>query len=230
MLSTNKDCKYHDAMSETKDDSGTPFSKHFTDIFIGKTRFCKHEGSCMENSAKTLIKASIAGLAVKGCLSVLFGAVKTKSFFKAFRNIVSWDTARFAGFIGLLPTLFKVTLCTLRKIRKKDDKLNSIIASFVCSLSAILDSSDDRRKLLIYYVFARAFESSLKIIDDHQIASVPKNWGLIIYILMTNMLSYWIYFEWKVVPKTLFNIVSKRTGIKPNDRVLLEVIYREIGK
>ncbi|CAI2376888.1 unnamed protein product [Moneuplotes crassus] len=199
-------------------------------IVNSRTEFCKHEGSCFCNVLKGIVKGGTIGFCIKASIGFLLRILKTKDPLDAFKNIFNKDTAGFTLFFALLPSLYKLSLCILRNKRGNDDKINSIIAGILSSLAAFVDQNPGRRKILIYYIFARAFYSAVMMVKHHEIAPVPKNWGLYICIFMLNVLTLWIFYEWDVVPKSIYNIVSKRAGQSVNDRIMVEYVFREKGK
>ncbi|CAI2377106.1 unnamed protein product [Moneuplotes crassus] len=215
-------------MSE-QNSSGRDHS-YFSALLASRTRFCKHEGSCCINVVKGLLKGATIGLSIKGSISLLIKLIKTRDLVKSMKGVLTKDTARFGLFFALLPSLYKLFLCILRAKRNTDDKYNSIIAGIISSLAAFLDQNSGRRKLFIYYFFARAFYSAVMMMKHHQVAPIPNNWGLLIYVFMSNVLSFWIFYDWDVVPRSLYNIASKRAGFSYNDRLMVEFVFREKGK
>ncbi|CAI2374194.1 unnamed protein product [Moneuplotes crassus] len=229
MLSTNNNSGNQALKEENPDQSSVPQKSFVENYLYGKTKFCKHQHSCFKESLKTFVKLFLSGLGVKIGLGFLLGLLKTRNISKTVRNVISWDPVRFAAFVGLLPALFKIALCILRHYRNKDDKLNVLIAAIFCSFSALADNSDDRRKILIYYIFSRAFESFIEMVRSHEVAPVPSNWGLCLGIFCTNFLSYMIFFHGELVPKGLYRMGTTGVGFKGNEMKLIEVVYRGIG-
>lgn len=73
------------------------------------------------------------------------------------------------------------------------------------SLAILFDSGTNGRKTLALYVFARSFDSLIRTLDSNNIISERKHWGLALYVVMTNWISFMMVFN-PDVSKIPFNI------------------------
>lgn len=130
---------------------------------------------------------------------------KKKGAFEILQLVIERDTFSFGGFVGLVCLISKLTLWGLRGIRGTDDKYNAIIAGALSSLAILFDSGTNGRKTLALYVFARSFDSLIRTLDSNNIISERKHWGLALYVVMTNWISFMMVFN-PDVSKIPFNI------------------------
>ena len=136
--------------------------------------------SCFFNWAFGFAQSAAKGFAIKLSLALLLALVKRKSLLKTIIGTFSKDSLSFSMYCGLLVGLYKLTICSLRAIGKTDDKVNSIIAGLVCSLSALADRSNERRQTLILYLLARTLETSVNYSNNHDIIKITRH----IYVLL----------------------------------------------
>ena len=121
------------------------------------------------------VQAAAKGFSIKLVITILLYLVKRKHFKKTLAGVFSKDTLSFSMYCGLMVGLYKATIWILRSFGKTNDKINAIIAGVVCSLSAIADSDEDRRKTIILYTFARAFETSINFSNTHSNFKISEN-------------------------------------------------------
>ena len=88
------------------------------------------------------------------------GILSLKSPSKLIKNMVGSkaviDQTQLALFLALLKFLYKGSICTMRRFCK-DEKINSVVAAALSSVSVLADDPK-RRVFLILLVFARALE------------------------------------------------------------------------
>jgi len=100
---------------------------------------CKHSHSCVENVITSFLSIFRGSLMLKlavNNLAALFSPAKLV------RQLTSWksnkDCLMFALFASLMNVVYKIVICTLRRINK-DDRINAPIAGFLAGLMAILE-------------------------------------------------------------------------------------------
>ena len=128
---------------------------------------CKHKESCIENAVKGLIKASLQGFAAKSCAYFVLSVLLRKGFKepgKALAGFFNADAFKFTVFAGLMSFLFKSTLCTMRRIRGKDDGLNYLIAGSVGGLSIAAEDKERKETWALYFA-ARMVDISLRAVS-----------------------------------------------------------------
>ncbi|CAI2380345.1 unnamed protein product [Moneuplotes crassus] len=191
-----------------------------------KTPFCKHESTCINAVIAAFGKGLCSGALLKGVIQLVISLVRTRSIGTAFKDAVSKDTLKFAAFIALLPTIYKIINCFLRRIRKTDDNLNPVISGIISSTAAIADPYDYRRKLIIYYVFARAFDTSVNCSEDHKSWKVPESWPIILNCIMVCLFLYLFYSDSGCLPEYMYNYISNKVLLSSNDSKFMEILRK----
>ena len=183
----------------------------------------------MRNCVYGFLKNWAMGYVLRFGISVLVSILKRRKL-NVFPTLISRPTLSFALFCGGLWFLSKFILWVLRRIRKKDDKLNSIIAGAFSSLAVLLESDLGTRKLVIFYTFARALESFILTLDSNKILKEPKNWGLGMYMVMICFFVFHVSANPDVVGQGVVKLVDRVGWQKPNDRIIVENIFHQINK
>jgi hypothetical protein len=71
--------------------------------------------------------------------------------------------------------LFKITLCVLRRLRGKDDGLNSFLSGFIGGLAVLVNSDPDTRKIFALYLLSRAYDCGYQTLERNKvIPSIPQ--------------------------------------------------------
>ena len=144
--------------------------------------------SCFFNCVFGFAQSAAKGFVIKLGLALLLTLVKRKSLLKAAVGVLSKDTLSFSVYCGLMVALYKLTLCGLRAVGKTDDKTNSVIAGVVCSLSALADTSSERRQTIILYVLARALETSVNYSNNNDVIKITKHIYIMMYTISLKLL------------------------------------------
>ena len=155
--------------------------------------------------------------------------VRKEGIKAALAHLKSPDSIRFGLFTGLMVAISKAVLYFLRRLTKLDNKKISIIAGVICSVAAIMDPDDFRRKLIIFYTTARALETTMNLINEHKVAKVPENWGWLVYLFSTPFLVFLMYFEPDLAPNVIRTVVVGRAAQKPNDSMFMSEITKGLG-
>jgi hypothetical protein len=93
-----------------------------------KTRFCKHPNGCIHDTLKQLLKQAKYSIIISSILQLL---KSLKMLFKGFSNFKKSFTPSYFSiilFMGASTAVLRLVKCGLRRIRGKDDALNSILA------------------------------------------------------------------------------------------------------
>ena len=145
------------------------------------------------NAFKGLGTSFLLCLGSKFGLQLLLTLVKGKANLASILKILkSRDTLQFALSFGALNFLYKMLLCTLRRVNVGDKK-GSVIAGALCSLTLLLDKNTQRRQQLALYMVARSFETIVNLSETHQVVTAPKNWGHLMTTLMFSFFMYQLY-------------------------------------
>jgi hypothetical protein len=116
-----------------------------------KTELCKHKHGCAENTLRGWYRGFVMAFLIKHFFVLLPKIVNPAKLIKALFNKKSnLDSMRFAVFIGFLNSVYKGTLCTMRRICK-DDRINAAVAGFVSSFALLID--DKKRRIFFTLVF-----------------------------------------------------------------------------
>lgn len=102
-----------------------------------KTVHCKHKSpDCITHAIKGLLENAKYGLMIRGAITLiqlLFRKVKVSQLTVA-------DQLRFPAFLALFAFISKLVMCFLRRIRNKEDGLNSFAAGFMGGLAILVNN------------------------------------------------------------------------------------------
>ena len=132
-----------------------------------RTPHCKHNiKSCYMNSLEGFCTNFFYGFMVKAAINILLGMLAPKK--KLLPNIVdlfSADCMSFCTFLGALSGIYKSSICTLRRFRGNEDQINSLISGALAGLSLFFENSEKRKKFVLLYLFVRALEMLINVLD-----------------------------------------------------------------
>ena len=147
--------------------------------------------SCFFNGVFGFIQAATKMIMIKSAITLLLAIAKKGNLLKSLMSIFSKDSFSLSLYWGLMISLYKFTIWVLRSINKTDDKINSIIAGIVSSLSIFADRSKDRRISLILFFFARSIETSINYSNTHNTIKIPDHTILYLqYLSMSKLQKY----------------------------------------
>jgi hypothetical protein len=87
-------------------------------------------------------------IVVRASFALFFALLKHKvMFWKHLGHLFSKDTAQFSLFLGLFSGGYKIMLCFLRSLTKKNSKWHAALSGFLAGLSIGLEKSR-RRKMI----------------------------------------------------------------------------------
>ena len=102
-----------------------------------KTAHCKHKSpDCFSNAVQGLLVNVKYGLIIRGAVTLLqliFRKVKV-------HKISLVDQMRFPAFLALFAFLSKLVLCLMRRLRNKEDGINSFAAGFLGGLAILVQN------------------------------------------------------------------------------------------
>ena len=111
---------------------------------LNKTSLCKHKHGCYENVVVGFYKAFVNSLMIKLLVSNISSIANIR---KLIKNLLSYknnkDHIRFALFMALMNSAYKLFLCALRRVFKCDKKA-APIAGFLAGLTCYLDVKSRR--------------------------------------------------------------------------------------
>ena len=180
-------------------------------ILTSRTQKCKHSSEIRYLSSLSpilgkelswffnwifgFVQAAIKGFSIKVSFALFLSLIKRKNLLKAFIGALSKDTLSFSMYWGLMVGVYKTILWALRTIGKTDEKMSSIIAGVVCSLSTLVDTDIDRRKTLILYILARAVETSINFSNNHNIIKISRHIYILMYKIEINLILAIIHYK-----------------------------------
>lgn len=108
----------------------------------GGTSLCAHQHTCWGNCRFGFYKGFWVGAGVKGAINAVTAALFRGMWRRPgalVRVAVGEDACRFGLFWGLFTAGFKGGQCALRRVRGREDWLNSFVAAGLASLAVVVD-------------------------------------------------------------------------------------------
>lgn len=75
----------------------------------------------------------------------------------------------FPVFLATFSFLSKLALCTLRRLRGKEDGINSFFAGFIGGLALFINKDKDTRKMFALYLFSRGYDAFYRSLEMNKI-------------------------------------------------------------
>lgn len=136
-------------------------------IIKERTPFCKHSiKSCYLNALEGFCRSFFYGFMTKVVINVALGMLSPRK--KLLPNIIdlfSSDCMSFCTFLGSFSGIYKFLLCTLRRWRNKDDAINAAVSGAAAGFALFFDNSPRRKKFILLYLFVRAIEAMINVLD-----------------------------------------------------------------
>ena len=130
-----------------------------------RTKFWKHSiKSCHLNALEGFWRNFFYGFVTKAIINILLGLLNPKkNLIPNIIDLFSSNCMSFWTFLGLFSGVYKLLLCSLRRVRNKEDGINSIISGAVAAFAIYFDPSKKRKKFLVLYIFCRALEALMNV-------------------------------------------------------------------
>ena len=221
-----------------------PIKRTLSRFLFGKTQMCKHHQesrllnslhpawgkdlSCFFNGVFGFIQAATKMFMIKSAITLLLAIAKRGNLLKSLMSIFSKDSFSLSLYWGLMISLYKFTIWVLRWINKTDDKINSIIAGIVSSLSTFADRSEERRIYLILFFFARSIETSINYSNTHNTIKIPDHIYVAMYSISCSLFWFLFYYDQTLMKKSLTEMLSKSGRCKKNELIFIHCIFHEI--
>ena len=140
---------------------------------LTRTDRCRHRYSCYENVAFGFTKSFLMSFAIKFIVSKLPLLINPM---KLLKSLINWksnkDSVRWALFIALTNSVYKLVLCLTRRLCKSE-KLASIVAGFFAGLCCIIDAKS-RRQLFTVLLISRVTQAMFTMGEDRgYVKSIP---------------------------------------------------------
>ena len=135
-----------------------------------RTQFCNHKiESCYVNALDGFYRNFSYGFMIKAVFALLFGlkgylSNSKRGFKQAIIDLFSPESISFCTFLGGFSGIYKAALCTLRRLRGKDDGIGALISGLLAAISLYSDHSFQRRKFIVLYLFCRALDCLVQVL------------------------------------------------------------------
>lgn len=124
-----------------------------------------HPVSCLRNIFYQTFKVFGTAYGIKSTVSLLMSLVRssasgpstgsqtfmTRIIHQLRTIVINKDTFQFSSFLAFTSFLARFTRCILARYRKKDDKMNALVAGTVSGLGILLDNPARRQSLVLYF-------------------------------------------------------------------------------
>jgi len=115
------------------------------EALMNRTKVCKHENGCFENTIRKCSKNFAIGFGIQLAMKNLLLLAKPAKMLQNLRKRGTLtDCVRFGLFLMFFNALYKMTLCLMRRKVTTNDHINAPVAGFVSALSMMMDV-DHRR-------------------------------------------------------------------------------------
>lgn len=115
------------------------------------------------------VKNFCLAIGIKCMIEVAMKILKKKFTLDFIAKQASIKTLLFGLFGGGYLGFFRLILCNMRKLRKKDDGINPALAGFLASFWLAIDKSRNRRVQIACYLFARSLGCASKNVDSNNL-------------------------------------------------------------
>lgn len=197
-----------------------------------RTPFCKHGiRSCYLNSLEGFCTNFFYGFMTKAVINIALGLLSPRK--KLVNNIVdlfSADCMSFCTFLGAFSGIFKFMMCTLRRLRGKDDELNSIISGALAATSFFFDPSKKRKKFILLYLFCRSLEMLVNVLDKKKFIKKIKYFECYMFGPVLSYLFYAYMYETECFPKGIDKAFLSTARPTVREYSMFEDIFQRQGK
>jgi hypothetical protein len=197
-----------------------------------KTRFCKHKSpDCASNAIHGFLSNFKIGLMIRGVitlLQLLLGKAKIT-------KLTLSGQLKFPVFLASFAFVAKIVLCFLRRLRGKDDGINSFACGFIAGLTVLINNDVGTRKMFALYLFARAYDATYRCLDERSL--VPRlpifdKYQHLMFTVIVNLLFSWLYFfeRNRNIPVSFYAFLNYTfTAFKGNnDHIFRDIIERKL--
>lgn len=130
----------------------------------------------------------------------MLSLLRPSRFFKNLIGILSKDTLSFSLFVGGLAGIYKFMLCSMRRLRGRDDGFNAVVAGALAGLSLAFEASGNRKRLLFMYIFVRGLDVLVTLLDKRGYIKKIKNFEAYLFGPVIAFLVYAYFYELDVFP------------------------------
>lgn len=197
-----------------------------------RTQFCKHSiKSCYLNSIEGACKNFYYGFMTKAVINILLAMFNPKKkLIPNIKDLFSADCMSFCTFLGAFGGIYKFVLCTLRRWRNKDDGLNSLISGACAGLALAFEQSPRRRKFILLYLFVRALEALVNVLDKKKYIKKIKYFECYMFGPVLSFLFYCYMYETECFPPGIDKAFLATSRPTVREFSMFEDIWQRQGK
>ena len=133
------------------------------------------------------------------------------------------DSAKFGLFLMLFNSLYKLVLCTMRRLGFQNDRINAPIAGFISALSIAFDSKQ-RRMLFSVLILSRCLETCCNKAETAGLR-IPYR-SVVFWVLANCFLQSCYALESDLMNRGLAKFFGVWSQMQPNDKIQVEVWHR----
>eukprot|EP00742_Colponemidia_sp_Colp-10_P002101 GILJ01002243.1.p1 GENE.GILJ01002243.1~~GILJ01002243.1.p1 ORF type:complete len:244 (-),score=25.35 GILJ01002243.1:78-809(-) len=196
-----------------------------------KTPFCKHEKGCVINTVRGAIRGFLYGYGIKSSVSLILALAFGKAFRKprVIMEALGFSSLRFGAFLGLFNALYSTVLCSMRRIRNKEDGLNAFVAGGVAGSSLLVDAAN-QRKTLALYLSSRALEAVFNSGVSRSYWSSYKYGAVVLFCSLCSIVVYGYTFEPEILDGSYRRFLTSASSLKPNDLIAFGIWQEQYQK
>lgn len=197
-----------------------------------RTQFCKHSiRSCYLNSIEGACKNFYYGFMTKAVINILLAMFNPKKkLIPNIKDLFSADCMSFCTFLGAFGGIYKFVLCTLRRWRNKDDGLNALISGAAAGFALAFEQSQRRRKFILLYLFVRALEALVNVLDKKKYIKKIKYFECYMFGPVLSFLFYAYMYETECFPPGIDKAFLATSTPTTREFSMFEDIWQRQGK
>ena len=199
-------------------------------LYHCKSSHCRHKSpDCVTNAVQGLISNFKTGIKIRLAFTLLQVLLRGGKLNK----IKLTDQLRFPAFLSAFAFVMKLVLCTLRRVRGKDDGINGFLAGALAGLTLLINNDKNTRKLFALYLLSRAYGAIYSSLEARDSVPKWKNQHLAFLVLINSMF-YWLYFfEYKhcKVSQSYWAAVNNTYTVfkVPNDTIMRDILQKKLA-
>jgi hypothetical protein len=136
----------------------------------------------------------------------------------------------FCTFLGAFSGIYKFVLCTLRRLRNKEDGYNALISGAASGFALLFENSPHRRKFILLYLFVRSLEALVNVLAKRGKIKKIKYFEVYMFGPLLSFLFYCYMYETECFPPGIDKAFLATARPTPNEFTMFEQIYQRQGR
>ncbi len=189
-------------------------------LLHSKTPFCTHEGGCLLSLLKILMKNLKYGLIISGVLQLIRTLRSGLKDFASFKKSLTPRYLTITLFMCATVVTLRYVRCFLRRIREKDDGINSLVAGAAAGWVASKTLSKEYWYFYLTFIGSRIIGAIHKYLISKGILS-EENSYLHSYFMMTVahlVHSYGYFLHPYILKDDMFGLYQKMSALTHNEK------------